>query len=179
MCWHFLFYLKMTIDDCFKIGYISKTHGLKGEVTAVFEVEMEWNGLTSLFLDSKGSLVPYFVEKISGTIDKPFIKFEGVESYEQALTLKGRGIYTVKSARPKLKRGAFYDDEVIGFTVEDKNVGLLGPVIEIQSQGANRLLSISYGPKEILIPINAPFITSLNKTKKLIQVELPEGFLDF
>jgi len=169
----------MTINDCFKIGYILKTHGLKGEVTAVFEVEMEWDGLTSLFLDSKGSLVPYFVERMSGTANRPFIKFEGVESYEHALTLKGSSIYATKSVRPKLKRSEFYDDEVIGFKVKDKNLGLLGQVKEIQSQGSNRLLSIIHGSKEILIPVNAPFITSLNKTKKSIQVELPEGFLEF
>jgi 16S rRNA processing protein RimM len=169
----------MTIEDCFKIGYISKTHGLKGEVTAVFALEMEWSTLTTLFVDSKGSLVPYVVERISGTVNKPFLKLEGVESYEQALTLKGSSIYTDKSVRPKLKRGEFYDDEVIGFKVEDKKSGLLGQVKEIQSQGSNRLLSVILGSKEILIPINAPFITSLNKTKKIIQVELPEGFLEF
>jgi len=169
----------MTFEDCFKIGYISKTHGLKGEVTAVFEVEIEWEDLTSLFIDSRGSLVPYFVEKISGTSSKPFIKFEGIQSLEHASALKGCSIYILKAARAKPKRGEFYDDEVVGFKVEDKNLGLLGLVKEIQSQGANRLLSIFQGPKEILIPINAPFITSINKTKKLILVELPEGFLDF
>ena len=169
----------MNFEDCFKIGYISKTHGLKGEVTAVFEIEIEWADLTSLFIDSKGSLVPYFVQNISGIASKPFIKFEGIESLEQASSLKGRSIYTPKSDRAKLKRGEFYDDEVIGFKVEDKNLGSIGDVKEIQSQGANRLLSIIQGAREILIPVNAPFITSLNKTKKLIQVELPDGFLDF
>ncbi|HJW30974.1 MAG TPA: ribosome maturation factor RimM [Saprospiraceae bacterium] len=168
----------MTFEDCFKIGYISKTHGLKGEVTAVFENEIEWDGLTSLFLDSKGSLVPYFLEKISGTTQKPFLKLEGIESFEQASVLKGSSIYILKSTRAKLKRGQFYDDEVVGFKIEDKNLGLIGHVKEIQSQGANRLISIINGSKEILIPINAPFISTLNKTKKLILVELPEGFID-
>ena len=168
----------MSIEDCFKVGYVSKTHGLKGEVTAVVEEEIEWSGLRSLFLHFKGSLVPYFIERISGTAGRPFIKFEGVESFEQALALKGSSIYTLKSARPKLKRGEFYDDEVIGFSVEDKNLGLLGQVQEIQSQGTNRLLSILHRSKELLIPINAPFITSLNKAKKMIRVELPEGFLE-
>jgi len=169
----------MNFEDCFKIGYIAKTHGLKGEVTAVIEVETEGADLTSLFLDSRGSLVPYFVEKISGKAGRPFIKFEGIQSLEQASSLKGCSIYTLKSARVKLKRGEFYDDEVIGFKVQDKNFGVLGHVNEIQSQGTNRLLSVLRGSKEVLIPVNAPFITRLNKSKKLIEVELPEGFLDF
>jgi 16S rRNA processing protein RimM len=32
--------------------------------------------------------------------------------------------------------------------------------------------------KEVLIPVNSPFITSINKSKKKISVNLPEGFLD-
>jgi ribosomal 30S subunit maturation factor RimM len=32
--------------------------------------------------------------------------------------------------------------------------------------------------KEVLIPLNSPFIVSTNKTKKLIKVALPDGFLD-
>jgi 16S rRNA processing protein RimM len=29
-----------------------------------------------------------------------------------------------------------------------------------------------------MIPVNGPFITSINKSKKKINVALPEGFLD-
>src|SRR5579859_1582315 len=105
----------MSIDDCFKIGYVSKTHGLKGEVTAVVENEVVWDGLTSLFLDSRGTLVPYSIEKISGKPAKPFIKLEGVQSLEQAAQLKGCGIFALKSDRGRLGRGEFYDDELIGF----------------------------------------------------------------
>jgi 16S rRNA processing protein RimM len=168
----------MNFEDCIKVGYISKTHGLKGEVTAVLENEIDWNNLTSLFLDSRGTLVPYFIEKISGNANKPFVKFEAVQSLEQANQLKGSGIYMLKSQRAKSKRGKFYDDEVVGFKVEDKNFGMLGLIKEIQSLGANRLIVIIHGSKEILVPVDAPFIKGLNKTKKLIQIELPEGYLD-
>ena len=168
----------MSFDDCFKIGYVSKTHGLKGEVTAVIEIDIAWDDLTSLFLESRGTLVPYFIERISGTPGKPFIKLEGIRSLEQASSLKGSSIYALKSERVKLKRGEFYDDEVIGFVVEDKTLGRLGTIREIQSQGANRLLCILDGGKETLVPINAPFIKSVNKSKKLIQLELPDGFLN-
>jgi 16S rRNA processing protein RimM len=44
--------------------------------------------------------------------------------------------------------------------------------------GPNRLLVVKHADKEILIPMNGPFITSVNKTKKRITVNLPDGFLD-
>jgi 16S rRNA processing protein RimM len=44
--------------------------------------------------------------------------------------------------------------------------------------GPNRFLVVDHKGKEVLIPINGPFIKSVNKSKKKITVELPEGFLE-
>ncbi len=44
--------------------------------------------------------------------------------------------------------------------------------------GPNRFLVMDHNGKEVLIPINGPFIKSVNKSKRKITVELPEGFLD-
>jgi 16S rRNA processing protein RimM len=57
-------------------------------------------------------------------------------------------------------------------------LGLLGTITEVSPTGPNRLLTLNYNTKEVLIPVNGPFITSTNKTKKLIKVDLPEGFLE-
>ncbi|MEK6783001.1 MAG: ribosome maturation factor RimM [Bacteroidota bacterium] len=168
----------MDIDSCFKIGYIAKTHGLKGGVTAIFSEAGEFESLESVFIELKPNLVPYFIESYSSRGEKGFIKFENINSFEQAEMLKGCSIYLPKTVRPKLRRGDFYNDEVIGFEVEDLHQGFLGEVKEILESGANRLLSIDHSGKEVLIPVNGPFIKSVNKSKKKIQTDLPEGFLD-
>jgi 16S rRNA processing protein RimM len=168
----------MDIKECFKVGYISKTHGLKGEVTAIFQDDFDWDELTSIFLEFNGSLVPYFLESVSDRGDKSFLKFEGIDSLKEADGLKGRGVFLPKSIRPKLKRGQFYDDEVVGFSVEDEIMGEMGIVSEVQSHGLNRLLVIIYKQKEILVPIDSPFVTSVNKSHKSIKLKLPEGYLE-
>jgi 16S rRNA processing protein RimM len=168
----------MDTSSCFKIGYISKTHGLKGGVTVNFSEAGEFDSLESVFVEVKHSLVPYFIESYSDRGDKGFIKFEDVNTFEQAEALKGCSIYLPKTVRPKLKRGDFYNDEVVGFEVEDLHMGILGNITEIIESGANRLLSIDRSGKEVLIPVNGPFIKSVNKSKKKIQTELPDGFLD-
>lgn len=163
---------------CFKIGYIAKTHGLKGEVTIMYTDATDLESVKSVFIELKNNLVPYFIEHASSRLDKAFIKFEDVNSLEAASALKGCSIYLDKSVRPKLKRGEFYDDEVIDFTVEDEDLGLLGTINEVIQSGPSRLLALNYLGKEVLIPINGPFIQSVNKTKKKIVVQLPDGFLD-
>lgn len=169
---------KMDKATHFKIGYIAKAHGLKGEVTLVITEPLDLALLKSVFVETKNNLVPYFIEVASDRGDKAFVKFEDVNSIEQASILKGCSIYLSKELRPKLKRGEFYDDEVMNFAVEDENAQPLGTIKEVIQSGANRLLALNYLGKEVLIPVNGPFIVSVNKTKKKIIVQLPDGFLD-
>ena len=168
----------MDIGAGFKIGYVAKTHGLKGEVTIVIQPDCpDLAGVNTIFLDRKGQLVPYFIQSVSFKGDKAFVKLEDVDDIDNAAALKGSSIYIPKTARPKLPRGEFYSDEVIGFEVED-NERVLGQVKEVVEAGPNRFLSLDVDKRETLIPVLGPFIKSVNKTSKKIKVELPEGFLD-
>ncbi len=168
----------MNKQDCYSIGYISKTHGLKGEVTAIITEPIELDSIESVFIEIKGTLVPHFIKSFSDRTDKAFIKFEDVNTIEQALGLKGSTLYLSKSVRPPLKRGEFYNDEIVGFVIEDETLGHLGFLKQVIQSGPSRLLEIDCNGKEILIPVNGPFIKSINKSKKTIRVSLPEGFLD-
>lgn len=138
----------------------------------------ELDEVKSLFIDIRQNLVPFFLDEVSQKGDKAFIKFEDVNSIEKANELKGCSLFLPKSERAKLGRGEFYNDEVVGFEVTDKDVGLIGMVTEIFESGLTRFIMIDKEGKEVMIPINGPFIKSVNKSKKTITVELPEGFLD-
>lgn len=176
--WHFYSLQLMRAEDYFKIGYISKTHGLKGEVTIVRElVSPDWKSLDTVFILLKQDYIPHFIKSSSSSGDKVVVKFDEVDSIGQASILKGCGVFLTKSLRPALKRGEFYDDEVIGFEVET-STEVLGTVREVVRSGANRLLTLEYNRKEVFIPVNGPFIKSINKSKKKIVVDLPDGFLD-
>ena len=154
-----------------------KTHGLKGEVTLNLSPDSPELAVQDvLMIEQNGGLVPYFIQEISANGSKVFLKLEDVNTFELASLIKGCSIFIEKSKRPKLKRGEFYDDELTGFEVWDKTHGNLGQTTQIISQGLSRLLEV--GEKGLLIPINGPFIKSISKTKKKIEVELPEGFLD-
>lgn len=169
----------MTIDACFQIAYVARTHGLKGEVTVVLDPDCpDLLSLKSVFLEIKGQLVPYFVESVSQKGPKAYLKLEGINDAHRAEALTSAGIFIPKSQRPQLPRGKFYNDEVVAFNVVDKSAGALGTVKEVLDLGSNRQLVVAYAGRELLIPLNGPFIRGVNKTRKEITVELPDGFLE-
>ena len=77
----------MTKNDCFFFGKITKTHGLKGELTIKLDVANpeDFKDLRYLLIEDKGNLIPYFIEsqKING--DKMFVQFQDVKKMEQAV----------------------------------------------------------------------------------------------
>lgn len=170
----------MTVDTCYKIGFIVKPHGLKGAVTIALDAEApeDFDSIEAIYVLVKEKLLPYFVDSISLKGNKAFLKFEGVDTPEDAQAISKSALYLPKSSRPRSARGAFYDDEVIGFEVYDSEAGLLGKITEVIQAGPNKLLSVTHNEREVLIPVNSPFVDSVNKSKKKITVTLPDGFLD-
>jgi 16S rRNA processing protein RimM len=172
-------FIYMDKSKTYKIGYVARSHGLKGEVTIMLGPECpDLGSVKSLFVETGGELVPFFVQSVSVRGTKAFLKLEEVNTPERAEALKGSSLYLPKTERPKLDRGDFYSDEVIGFEVSDAESGELGTVSDVLENGPIRYLSLQHNGKEVMIPVNGPFIKSINKTKKKIQVALPEGFLD-
>lgn len=174
------FQVIMNINECYKIGYILKPHGLKGEVTISLDAEAPENidEVEVIFIQLKQQLIPHFLEAISVRGDKAFVKFEDVSTPEAAQAISKSALFLPKSSRPKSGRGEFYDDEIIAFDVVDADGNVLGKVTGVEEAGPNKLIAVDYNGKDILIPVNGPFITSINKSKKKIAVDLPEGFLE-
>jgi 16S rRNA processing protein RimM len=170
----------MDIKEAYKIGYILKPHGLKGQVTVSLDAEApaDLHEMETIFIEKNKQLIPYFRSEISISGSKAYLKFEDVNTVEEAQAISKSALYLPKTSRPKSGRGEFYDDEIVGFQVVDDDAGELGSVTEITTAGPNKLLTLIHNGKEVLIPINGPFIKSVNKTKKTISVELPEGFLE-
>ena len=171
----------MNIDNCYQIGYISKVHGLRGEVTVVLDVDdpSQYEDLEHVFLEQKSRLAPYFLEHfVLQPGNKALAKFEDYDSVNDASTLVGAVIYLPLNALPELKDDQYYFHDLIGYTVEDKNHGELGEIKIIYDLQTQDLIGLDYKGKEILIPIQDGIIIQVDKTAKKVFCQLPEGLLD-
>ena len=95
----------MTTNECFELGYITRSHGLAGEVVAVLDTDnpRHYASLKSAFLQIKGALVPYLITRIKIVSGKATIGLDGVSTAEQADELKGTKIWLPLSALPVIK----------------------------------------------------------------------------
>ncbi|MBT0809788.1 16S rRNA processing protein RimM [Litoribacter ruber] len=171
----------MNKDNCFQIGYISKVHGLHGEVTVKLDVDdpSQYEDLGHVFLEQKGRLVPYFLEHfVYQTGGKVLAKFEEYDDVNAAGTLVGAGIFLPLNVLPELEDDQYYYHELIGFTVIDENHGELGEIKVLYDLQTQDLIGLDYKGKEVLIPIQDGIITKVDKAEKKVYCHLPEGLLD-
>ncbi|WP_205501853.1 ribosome maturation factor RimM [Rufibacter psychrotolerans] len=171
----------MTLDACFQLGYIVRTHGTKGQVVAFFDVDFpeEYDELESVFLLINGRLVPFFIDDLNPQ-DKgrSIIKFEDVNTVAEAEKLKGVSLYLPLNQLPELEEDQFYFHEVVGYTVVDKALGELGTVQTFYDLPNQDLLAMDYQGHEVLIPVQDEIIERTDKTERKLYVNLPEGLLE-
>ena len=166
----------MDIDSCYRIGYVMKRHGLKGDVKIRLESSLPQK-LESIFVEINNRLVPFFIEQISVLNDVAILKLEDVNGPDQADKLVRHGVYLENSKKPKSKSKQLETNELIGFLVHT-DAQELGTVISINDHALNPLLVVSKEGHEMLIPISDYFIKRIDRKKKNIEVELPDGFTE-
>lgn len=170
----------MKLDDFYSMGKITRPHGLKGAVTLALgpDAPDDLEAFGVLYIHQDGHLVPYFVETVSVKGVKAYVKFQDVNTYDVAAGLGGLDALLPKASRPPTGESEFYADEVAGFAVFEREDHDLGVVTDVMQSGLQRLLVVRHAEKEILIPIAGPFIRKVDRVRKVIFVELPEGFLE-
>jgi 16S rRNA processing protein RimM len=168
----------MLQDDCYQLGEVIKTHGLNGEVSIHLDVDFPENyqKLESVFLNREGKLVPFFISIIQVKGEKAIVKFEDVDSVDEAKPLVKSDIYLPLKFLPELPKGEYYFHDLIQCEVFE-NGKLIGIVSDVY-EGANRLMSVKDGETGILIPLIDEILKNVDIENKKIEVTLPDGLLD-
>lgn len=171
----------MEKKDCFYLGKIIKKFSFKGEVLVKLDTDEPelYENMDALFIDLRNNLVPFFIESSQFHKSELLrVKFEEVDTEEDADSILKCDVYLPIEFLPKLEDDKFYFHEVIGFTVEDINFGKVGIITAINDSTAQSLFEIDRDGTQILIPMNDDFIKKVDKKKKLIIVDTPEGLID-
>ncbi len=171
----------MTKDQCYLLGYIVKTHGTKGQVVFHLDVDQpeDYEEMDSVLLEMKGELLPYFIDSINlQKASRAIVQLEEIDTMDKGQALVGTPLYMPLDTLDELEDGQFYYHEIQGFEIVDNTLGTLGTVGEVYSVSTQNLISFDYQGSEALIPIVDNIVTGVNREKRQVFVELPEGLLE-
>ena len=166
-----------------KVGKIVNTHSLKGEVKVIsstdFEEERFKKGSKLLITRGNQLIREVVVQSYRNHKNFLLVKFEGIDSVEEAEKLKNLQIKIDSDEVGELEENEFYFHEIIGCQVFDENDKNLGEIIDILTPGANDVWVIKgENGKEILIPYIEDVVKQIDITNKKVNIEIMEGLID-
>jgi 16S rRNA processing protein RimM len=168
-------------DEVFPIGQVIKPHGVNGEMSFNFTSDVfDTENIEFLIIEIQGILVPFFIEEYRFKSESTgLIKFEGVESDEQARVFSGLTLFVQKKYLDKVEDAEIELDYFVGFHLVDEIKGELGLITEVDQTTENALFVIDNGSdNELLIPVGDDYIREIDHENKRILVRLPEGLLE-
>lgn len=166
-------------EEVFKIGVINKPHGVKGEVSFTFTDDIfDRVDCDYLILLMDGILVPFFMEEYRFRSDNvALVKFEDIDTAEEARKFTNVEVYFPKKFMDEQEDVTSWNF-FIGFRVEDVHHGYLGEITDVDDTTMNVLFSIEKDGEELLLPAHEEFIIDLDRKKKVMKVDVPDGLIE-
>ena len=164
-------------EEVYKIGKLGKTHGVKGEISFLFDDDVfDRVDADYLVLMIDGILVPFFMEEYRFRSDTTaIVKFCDIDTQERARELTGCDVWFPRAL-------ADSDDDtitwaaIVGFDIIDANSGQpVGRIASVDDTTLNILFCLEDGR---LIPASEDLITGIDKENRIITINIPKGLLD-
>ena len=169
-------------EEVYLIGKFNKPHGIHGEVQFTFTDDVfDRVGAEYVVCPMDGILVPFFLQEYRFRSDTmALVKLEGVETAEQARRFTNVPVYfPIRLADQSAGEG----DGIMSwtyfvvFTISDETAGELGPVVDVDQSTVNTLFVVDREGQELLIPAQGDFVTDIDRERRTIYMDLPEGLL--
>ena len=164
-------------EDVYKIGKLGKTHGVRGEISFLFDDDVfDRTDADYLILRVDGILVPFFIEEYRFKSDaNAIVKFDGIDTQERARELTGCDVYFPRSLAEG-DEGDISWSILVGFDILEAQSGkAVGRIAAIDDATMNILFELEDGR---LVPASEDLITAIDQEARTITMHIPEGLLE-
>ena len=161
-----------------EIGYISKTHGLKGHIILRLNelINIDEEGIKSIFLDINGSQVPYFIEECRPNNTGYIVKLETIDTVDTSKKLIGKKAFALSDFILENDESL---KEFIGYAIIDSKLGNIGNIADVDEKTDNAIIKVIHpSGVEIILPFNDDFIIEIDDDLKTIEFNAPEGLIE-
>lgn len=170
-----------SVEPLVTVARAVKPRGLKGEIVADLLTDFpdRFDDIGQFFAVSPtGESKAIELEGYSVQNDRVILKLVGYDTVAAANSLRGFEFAVPESERVELADDEFYDWELEGCKVETVTGQVVGSVKSIMRTGSVDLLVVGADPKDSLVPMVSSILVKVDKNRKTIVIDPPEGLLD-
>lgn len=169
------------MEDLLKVGIISSTHGIRGEVKVFPTTDdpQRFKKLKNILLDSGKEKRNMKIQSVKFFKQFVILKFEEIDDINDVEKYKGSGLYVTRDQAVKLKKDEYFIADLIGLTVTAEEEKLEGTLKDVMETGANDVYVIELTDgRELLLPAIKECVLSVDIEKGEMKIRLLDGLLD-
>lgn len=106
------------------------------------------------------------------------LHLDGYITLESAETLRDKLLFISADALGELGTDEFWEHELVGMTVRNKDGLVLGEITEVLDRAAQDLWSIHTARGDVLFPAAKQLVVSMDLESRTAMIDPPEGLFD-
>lgn len=169
------------MDNLLRVGVISSTHGIKGEVK-VFPTTDDANRfkkLKKVLLDTGKEKIELEITNVKFFKQFVILKFKGFDNINEIERYKGKDLLVTRENAVPLEENEYFIVDLIGCQVDTDEGEVLGELVDVLQTGANDVYVVKTKEgKEVLLPYIEPCILNIDIENKKILAHILPGLLD-
>ena len=169
------------MEEFFRVGVISNTHGIRGEVKVYPTTDnvRRFDDLKEVILDTGKEQLNLHVTSVKYFKNMVILKFKEFDNINDIIPYKGMDLLVTRENAIPLEEGEYYIADIIGSKVITDEDKILGTLTDVLQTGANDVYVVkTKDGKEVLLPSIEECILDRDIENKIVKVHIMKGLLD-
>ena len=167
------------MEDLLKVGVITTTHGVRGEVKVFPTTDPErFLDLEYVILDAGREMKKLEIRNVKFFKNLVILKFDGIDNINDIEMYKGRDLWVPREEAQDLDEDEYYIGDLIGMEVVLEDNTHFGTLKDVMETGANDVYVVELPDhQEVLLPAIKECILDVDLEENVMTVHLMKGLL--
>jgi 16S rRNA processing protein RimM len=173
--------MERQMDNLLRVGVISSTHGVKGEVKVYPTTDdvNRFKSLKNVILDNGREHMDLEIQGVKFFKNMVILKFKGFDSIDDIEKYKGKDLLITRDQAVELGPDENFIFDLIGLRVVTDNGEEFGTLTDVIKTGANDVYEVKTAEgKEVLFPAIKECVLNVDLTEGIVTVHIMDGLLD-
>lgn len=167
------------MEDLLKVGVITTTHGVRGEVKVYPTTDPErYLDLEYVLLDTGRELRRLDISNVKFFKNLVILKFKGIDNINDIEMYKQRELWVPREEAQELDEDEYYIADLIGMEVLLEDESVFGTLKDVMETGANDVYIVeTKDGQEVLLPAIKECILDVDVENNTMTVHLMKGLI--